>query len=283
MTSWSRPARRTRFASCAKSHSAAPGSTTTIMSSSTSDFSARPRSTCWSGDAKKAHTELGWRRRWVCGAHRDDGRGGSSASSPDPKESKPAGRRSFRPRLEAPPMVPRSMGSSVAIAIRFREAVSLAGRFPLLAGVTCDVAEGEIVHLRGPNGAGKTSFLRACAGLVPISLRRGLRARLRPSQRPRGSCGERWGPRGSRFALRRTDRRRQSAFFDPGARRPLDGLDDALAPEGLRPCPEVARSASSRPDNAASRAAHVRRSLATSVVARRTARRSRCGGARHPG
>lgn len=61
------------------------------------------------------------------------------------------------------------MGGSVAIAIRFREAVSLAGRFPLLAGVTCDVAEGEIVHLRGPNGAGKTSFLRACAGLVPIN------------------------------------------------------------------------------------------------------------------
>ena len=60
------------------------------------------------------------------------------------------------------------MSSSVAIAIRFRQAVSLAGRFPLLAGVTYDVAEGEIVHLRGPNGAGKTSLLRACAGLVPI-------------------------------------------------------------------------------------------------------------------
>ena len=53
-------------------------------------------------------------------------------------------------------------------AVRFRDAVSLAGRFPLLAGVTVEVGEGEVVHLRGPNGAGKTSLLRACAGLVPI-------------------------------------------------------------------------------------------------------------------
>jgi heme ABC exporter ATP-binding subunit CcmA len=56
----------------------------------------------------------------------------------------------------------------MAPAISFRDAVSLAGRFPLLAGVTLEVAEGEVVHLRGPNGAGKTSLLRACAGLVPI-------------------------------------------------------------------------------------------------------------------
>src|SRR5271154_2435593 len=57
----------------------------------------------------------------------------------------------------------------MASAIHFRDAVSLAGRFPLLAGVSFDVAEGEIVHLRGPNGAGKTSLLRACAGLLSIS------------------------------------------------------------------------------------------------------------------
>ena len=56
----------------------------------------------------------------------------------------------------------------MAPAILLRDAVSLAGRFPLLAGVSLEVEAGEVVHLRGPNGAGKTSLLRACAGLVGI-------------------------------------------------------------------------------------------------------------------
>lgn len=53
-------------------------------------------------------------------------------------------------------------------AIRFRSAVALVGRFPVLAGVDFDVDRGEIVLLQGPNGAGKTSLLRACAGLLPV-------------------------------------------------------------------------------------------------------------------
>jgi heme ABC exporter ATP-binding subunit CcmA len=53
--------------------------------------------------------------------------------------------------------------------ISLREAVALSGRFPLLAGVTLEVAEGEVLHLRGPNGAGKSSLLRLCAGLVAVS------------------------------------------------------------------------------------------------------------------
>jgi heme ABC exporter ATP-binding subunit CcmA len=53
-------------------------------------------------------------------------------------------------------------------AVFFSDVVSVASRFPLLAGLSLDVAEGEVVHLKGPNGAGKTSLLRACAGLVPI-------------------------------------------------------------------------------------------------------------------
>jgi heme ABC exporter ATP-binding subunit CcmA len=52
--------------------------------------------------------------------------------------------------------------------IRFRSAVALVGRFPVLAGVDLDVMPGEIVLLQGANGAGKTSILRACAGLLPV-------------------------------------------------------------------------------------------------------------------
>jgi heme ABC exporter ATP-binding subunit CcmA len=53
--------------------------------------------------------------------------------------------------------------------IRFRSAVALVGRFPVLAGVDFDVARREIVLLQGANGAGKTSLLRACAGLLRIA------------------------------------------------------------------------------------------------------------------
>ncbi len=52
--------------------------------------------------------------------------------------------------------------------VRFRSAVALVGRFPVLAGVDLDVAAGEIVLLQGANGAGKTSLLRACAGLLRV-------------------------------------------------------------------------------------------------------------------
>jgi heme ABC exporter ATP-binding subunit CcmA len=52
--------------------------------------------------------------------------------------------------------------------IHLRSAVALAGRFPVLAGVDLEVAQGEIVLLQGANGAGKTSLLRACAGLLRV-------------------------------------------------------------------------------------------------------------------
>jgi heme ABC exporter ATP-binding subunit CcmA len=52
--------------------------------------------------------------------------------------------------------------------IRFRSAVALVGRFPVLAGVDLDVEKREIVLLQGANGAGKTSLLRACAGLLRV-------------------------------------------------------------------------------------------------------------------
>src|SRR5215475_10912934 len=57
---------------------------------------------------------------------------------------------------------------AMELVVHFRAAVALLGRFPALAGIDLDVAQGQIVLLRGPNGAGKTTFLRACAGLVPV-------------------------------------------------------------------------------------------------------------------
>ncbi len=54
----------------------------------------------------------------------------------------------------------------MALAVRLRSAVSLLGRFPALAGVDLDVAEGDILLVQGANGAGKTTLLRACAGLA---------------------------------------------------------------------------------------------------------------------
>ena len=54
-------------------------------------------------------------------------------------------------------------------SVRLRSAVALAGRYPVLAGVDLDVAEGEVLVLRGANGAGKTSLLRVLAGLLALS------------------------------------------------------------------------------------------------------------------
>jgi heme ABC exporter ATP-binding subunit CcmA len=54
------------------------------------------------------------------------------------------------------------------LCIRFRSAVALVDRFPVLAGVDLDVNQGDVVLLEGPNGAGKTSLLRACAGLLRV-------------------------------------------------------------------------------------------------------------------
>lgn len=59
--------------------------------------------------------------------------------------------------------------ASNPLAVRFRSAVSLLGRFPALAGVDLDVATGDVVLIHGPNGAGKTTLLRACAGLVAVT------------------------------------------------------------------------------------------------------------------
>jgi ABC-type multidrug transport system ATPase subunit len=53
--------------------------------------------------------------------------------------------------------------------VHLRSAVRLLGKYPALAGVDLDVAEGEVVLVAGPNGAGKTTLLRLLAGLLPLS------------------------------------------------------------------------------------------------------------------
>lgn len=63
-------------------------------------------------------------------------------------------------------MAPQPPTSS---ALALHDAVALAGRFPLLAGLDLEVARGETVLVEGANGAGKTSLLRVCAGLVPVA------------------------------------------------------------------------------------------------------------------
>lgn len=62
---------------------------------------------------------------------------------------------------------PRRLGP--LYAVRLRSAVTVVGRYPALAGVDLDVADGEVVLLTGPNGAGKSTLLRLLAGLVPVT------------------------------------------------------------------------------------------------------------------
>ena len=80
--------------------------------------------------------------------------------------------------------IDRPEASVPVVVVRLRSAVCLLGRFPALAGVDLDVAEGEIVLLSGANGAGKTTLLRLLAGLVPLYSGEAIGARPRPRRRP---------------------------------------------------------------------------------------------------
>jgi heme exporter protein A len=56
-----------------------------------------------------------------------------------------------------------------ASSVRLRDAVAMAGGFPLLSGVDLDLTTSSLTVLVGANGAGKTSLLRLLAGLIALS------------------------------------------------------------------------------------------------------------------
>jgi iron complex transport system ATP-binding protein len=56
----------------------------------------------------------------------------------------------------------------VTALLALRDVHAARGGKPVLAGVTAEVASGELVGLLGPNGAGKTTLMRAALGLGPV-------------------------------------------------------------------------------------------------------------------
>ncbi|RUZ56427.1 ATP-binding cassette domain-containing protein, partial [Mesorhizobium sp. M7A.F.Ca.US.003.02.2.1] len=58
--------------------------------------------------------------------------------------------------------------SEIVLDVRDLEAGYEPG-VPIVRGASITVAKGEIVVVLGPNGAGKSSFIKAIAGLVPIT------------------------------------------------------------------------------------------------------------------
>jgi zinc/manganese transport system ATP-binding protein len=54
-------------------------------------------------------------------------------------------------------------------AFQFKDVTLTLGGRAVLAGVTLDIADKELVGVLGPNGSGKTTLMRAILGLLPIS------------------------------------------------------------------------------------------------------------------
>ena len=61
------------------------------------------------------------------------------------------------------------MGTPSLPVLQLRDAVVLAGGYPVLSGVTLDVRPASLVVVSGANGSGKTSLLRLLAGLLRLS------------------------------------------------------------------------------------------------------------------
>lgn len=119
------------------------------------------------------------------------------------------------------------------VAVQLREVVAVAAGFPVLAGVSLDVAEGEVVAVLGANGAGKTSLLRTMAGLVPIHAGRGIVLGVELGTSP-GALGGRVGLVGHAHGL--YDELSPLAnlrFVARVARRAPDSVAAALAEVGI--------------------------------------------------
>jgi heme ABC exporter ATP-binding subunit CcmA len=59
--------------------------------------------------------------------------------------------------------------SNASPVVELRDAVVMIGGFPLLSGVTLEIAPRSLTVVTGANGAGKTSLLRLLGGLVSLT------------------------------------------------------------------------------------------------------------------
>ncbi len=120
--------------------------------------------------------------------------------------------------------------------VALRDAVVVAGGFPLLAGVTLEIAPGTGTLLVGANGAGKTSLLRLLGGLerlaagegsvLGLDLRRADRRDLRRRVGWLGHDGSFYDDLSARENLR---------FAADALGRPRELVDAALERVGLAP------------------------------------------------
>ncbi len=120
--------------------------------------------------------------------------------------------------------------------VALRDAVVVAGGFPLLAGVTLEIAPGTGTLLVGANGAGKTSLLRLLGGLerlaagegsvLGLDLRRADRRDLRRRVGWLGHDGSFYDDLSARENLR---------FAADALGRPRELVDAALERVGLTP------------------------------------------------
>jgi heme exporter protein A len=59
--------------------------------------------------------------------------------------------------------------SNASPVVELRDAVVMIGGFPLLSGITVEMAPRSLTVVTGANGAGKTSLLRLLGGLITLS------------------------------------------------------------------------------------------------------------------